>query len=124
MYAKICDSMTYQNNKSTKSKRISLSLSEEELSKWSFFNTRESLSAFIREAVNFYIQTLENEKADLKPLHEIIDKNHAQIEKIEGDLLEIQAVLAKHNILLETDGLERRIIEFIKKRSDSDFVPL
>ena len=111
----ICDSMTYQRNQPTKSKRISLTLSEEELTQWGFFNTRESLSAFIREAVNFYIQTLEKEQADLKPMQDTIDKNHTRIEKIEGDLLEIQAVLAKHNILLETDVLERRIIDFITK---------
>jgi len=110
--------MTYQRNQPTKSKRISFTLSEEEFEHWTDANTRESFSAFIRDAVNNYITIQENEPNDLRPLQDTIQKNHARIEKIEGDLLEIQAVLAKHNILLETDVWERRINDFIKKRSD------
>ena len=118
MYVKICDNMTSLSKHSNRTKRISLTLSEEELAHWSFFNTQANLSAFIREAVNSYITSRENEAADLKSIREDLSKNHSRMDKIEGDLLEIQAELAKHNILLESDVLERRIIDFIANKSE------
>ncbi len=89
--------MTEIQKKNRIKKRISLAISEEELNKWELNNRRESLSAFIREAVNEYIK-IRNPGQYSNLMDELLQQNFEQsdhIEKIERDLIEIRAAIAK-----------------------------
>ncbi|UYP47405.1 hypothetical protein NEF87_003690 [Candidatus Lokiarchaeum ossiferum] len=96
----VCDSMT-------SSKRISITVSEKELTLWNEVNPRESLSAFIREAVNEYvkIQTPEQKMSlfdfFLKQNDEFsqIKKKLIHLERIEGELIDLTAAMAKFDMI-------------------------
>ncbi len=99
-------------------KRISLAISEEELTKWELNNKRESLSAFIREAVNEYIK-IRNPGQYSNLMDELLQQNIEQsdhIEKIERDLIEIRAAIAKKDIIPDSDQMENQILNYIKRK--------
>ena len=99
-------------------KRISLAISEEELTKWELNNKRESLSAFIREAVNEYIK-IRNPGQYSNLMDELLQQNVEQsdhIEKIERDLIEIRAAIAKKDIIPDSDQMENQILNYIKRK--------
>ena len=93
-------------------KRISISVSEEELAIWSKINHRESLSAFIREAVNEYvkIQTPERKMSILDLILEQrsdfsnIREKLSRLERIEGELIDLTADLAKFDMIDIVEG--------------------
>ncbi len=105
--------MTSLKNSLKRSERISLTLSVEELAQWQFYNNRESLSAFIRDAVNNYIEQREDSRDKELAVKEKIDQNFRSIQKIEEDLIEIQVALAKKDILpeIEFDTQMHRFLE-------------
>ena len=105
--------MSLSNSKKTQ--RISITVSEEELAQWRFFNNRESLSAFIRESVQSHINYLESGKQEDKKLEKRIDTNTDHILRIEEDLIEIQMALAKRDIIPEFES-NTRIQQFIEDR--------
>jgi len=99
-------------------KRISLAISEEELTKWELNNKRDSLSAFIREAVNEYIK-IRNPGQYSNLMDELLQQNSEQsdhIEKIERDLIEIRAAIAKKDIIPDSDEMENQILNYIKRK--------
>ena len=94
-------------------------------------NYRESLSAFIREAVNEYIkirepkhisnllEIIQDQKQLLHQYHEQTD----HIEKIERDLIEIRAAIAKKDIIPDSDEMENQILNYIKRKyKDRTFI--
>ena len=106
--------MKYEKN-STKNQRISITVSEEELTQWRFFNNRESLSAFIREAVQSHINYMDSGKKEDKKLEKRIETNKDRILRIEEDLIEIQMALAKRDIIPEFES-NTRIQQFVEDR--------
>ena len=103
-------------------KRISLAISEEELTKWELNNKRDSLSAFIREAVNEYIK-IRNPGQYSNLMDELLQQNSEQsdhIEKIERDLIEIRAAIAKKDIIPDTDEMENQILNYIKSKLEKE----
>lgn len=119
-YDIVVNNMSKIRSSSTRTERISLSLSPEELAQWKFFNNKESLSAFIRTAVHAYIKKLEHNPTELTKIQQnisiiqtITENNINSIQKIEEDLLDIQVALAKHDILpeLETDLQLKRFLD-------------
>lgn len=84
-----------------RTERISLSLTPEELAQWKFFNNKSSLSAFIRDAVEEYIEKLDHRQKRITKIESVAENNAKNIQKIEEDLIEIQVALAKHEILPE-----------------------
>ena len=121
--------MTEKNLKIKNKKRISLALSDEELSKWELNNNRESLSAFIREAVNEYIKIrspkqysnlLDIIQEQKQLLHQSNDQSE-HIEKIERDLIEIRAAIAKKDIIPDSDEMENQILNYIKRKYKDRF---
>ncbi len=99
-------------------KRISLAISEEDLTKWELNNKRESLSAFIREAVNEYIK-IRNPGQYSNLMDELLQQNSKlsdHIEKIEQDLIEIRAAIAKKDIIPDSDQMENQILNYIKRK--------
>ena len=123
--------MTEIQKKNKIEKRISIALSDEELSNWKLNNYRESLSAFIREAVNEYIKI--REPKHISNLLEIIQdqkqllaqfyEHSERIEKIQHDLIEtqrdlieIRAAIAKKNIIPDSDEMENQILSYIKRK--------
>ena len=130
-YEIVCDNMTEIHKKNKIEKRISIALSDEELSNWKLNNYRESLSAFIREAVNEYIkirepkhisnllEIIQDQKQLLHQYHEQTD----HIEKIERDLIEIRAAIAKKDIIPDSDEMENQILNYIKRKyKDRTFI--
>ncbi|MHA1720246.1 MAG: hypothetical protein ACTSWX_10390 [Promethearchaeota archaeon] len=116
--------MTELKKKEKNKKRISLAISEDELNLWELSNNRESLSAFIREAVNEYIK-IRNPRQysnlldiiyEQRQLIEQYQEQAEHIEKIERDLIEIQAAIAKKDIIPDSDEMENQIINYIKRR--------
>ena len=110
--------MTEFQKKNRIKKRISLAISEEELTKWELNNNRESLSAFIREAVNEYIK-IRNPGQFSNLMDELLQQNSEQsdhIEKIERDLIEIRAAIAKKDIIPDSDQMENQILNYIKRK--------
>ncbi len=103
----VCESMQLVCDNMTKTRRISITVSEEELTHWSHVNPRESLSAFIREAVNEYvkIQTPERKMSlfdfFLKQNDEFsqIKKKLLHLERIEGELIDLTAAMAKFDMI-------------------------
>lgn len=104
--------MTIQKSRSNLSKRISITISPEELIQWNFFRENESLSSFIRKAVNTFIENLNQTIQNREKINERISYNSETIQKIEEDLIEIQIALAKHDILpdIEVDSQIRHFI--------------
>ena len=103
-------------------KRISLAISEEDLTKWELNNKRESLSAFIREAVNEYIK-IRNPGQYSNLMDEILQQNSKlsdHIEKIERDLIEIRAAIAKKDIIPDSDQMENQILNYIKRKLEKE----
>ncbi|QEE15461.1 hypothetical protein DSAG12_01287 [Promethearchaeum syntrophicum] len=110
--------MTEIQKKNRIKKRISLAISEEELTRWELNNNRESLSAFIREAVNEYIK-IRNPGQYSNLMDELLQQNSEQsdhIEKIERDLIEIRAAIAKKDIIPDSDQMENQILNYIKRK--------
>ncbi|MHA1474062.1 MAG: hypothetical protein ACTSRX_04910 [Promethearchaeota archaeon] len=121
--------MTNKNLKSKNKKRISIALSEEELNKWELNNNRESLSAFIREAVSEYIKIREPKhysnlldiiQEQKQLLHQYREQTE-HIEKIERDLIEIRAAIAKKDIIPDSDEMENQILNYIKRKYKDRF---
>ena len=116
--------MTEIQKKDRIKRRISLAISEEELKKWELFNKRESLSAFIREAVNEYIKirdpgqysNLMDVMYKQKQLLQHYSEHEEHIEKIERDLIEIRAAIAKKDIIPDSDEMENQILNYIKRK--------
>jgi hypothetical protein len=89
------------------SKRISITVSNKELDLWKSVNHRESLSAFIREVVNKFVKIktpdkeisfydyLQNHDKELIQLK----KRLSHLERIEGDLIDLAAVLANKEMI-------------------------
>ena len=103
-------------------KRISLAISEGELIKWELNNKRDSLSAFIREAVNEYIK-IRNPGQYSNLMDELLQQNSKQserIEKIERDLIEIRAAIAKRDIIPDSDQIENQILNYIKRKLEKE----
>ena len=123
-YEIICDNMTNNNEKNINKRRISIALSDEELSNWEINNNRESLSAFIREAVNEYIKIRDPKQysnlldiiQEQKRLLYQFDEHSDHIEKIQRDLLEIRAAIAKKDIIPDSDEMENQILNYIKRK--------
>jgi hypothetical protein len=90
-----------------KIKRISITITEEEYEQWKKADSMQNLSSFIREAVNEYVKIQEPSKktslSDLYLEHQIalmdIQKKLGKLEKIEGELVDIGAALAKFDLL-------------------------
>ncbi len=88
-------------------KRISITLSKEEYNRWISFNYDGNLSKFIRDAVNEYIKIQKpenqqtvfdlflNQQIELKKIKDKLD----HLDKIEGDLIDITAALAKFDMI-------------------------
>ena len=121
--------MTEKNKKNLSKRRISIALSDEELNRWELNNNRESLSAFIREAVNEYIKIrdpkqysnlLDIIQEQKHLLHQYNDQSE-HIEKIERDLIEIQAAIAKKDIIPDSDEMENQILNYIKRKYKDRF---
>lgn len=117
------------NKKYLNRKRISIALSEEELNRWELNNNRESLSAFIREAVSEYIKIREPKQysnlLDIIQeqkllLHQYKDQSD-HIEKIERDLIEIRAAIAKKDIIPDSDEMENQILNYIRRKYKDRF---
>ena len=114
------------SHQAKKSKRISITISEDELYRWEAVNYENSLSAFIRKAVNEYIKIQEPEKERsifdvfLDQQTGIRDIKNSLVQ-IENDLFDITATLAQKNILPESEEKinEARIIQFINERLQS-----
>jgi len=135
-YDIICDNMTENNKKNLNKNRISISLSDEELIRWKLNNHRESLSAFIREAVNEFIKfrepknlsnlldIIQDQKKLLHQFHdhsEYIEKNHGDLIEIQRDLIEIRAAIAKKDIIPDSDEMENQILIYIKRKYKDRF---
>ena len=99
----------------SKAHRITITVSEEILAQWQFFNNRESLSAFIRDALDAYISEMDKSKQKSETFNHLVQRNAQQIQRIEEDLIEIQAVLAKNEIIPDLES-DTRIIQFIEQR--------
>ncbi|MHA1584553.1 MAG: hypothetical protein ACTSVU_06685 [Promethearchaeota archaeon] len=102
---------------SSKTKRITITVPEIDLIQWNFMNNQISLSAFIRDAVNQYILELNNENEQNTDISKKVENNRRKISKIEVDLIEIQAAMAKRNIIPEYEQLEARIMDFINQKT-------
>lgn len=86
----------YDQNK-RKYDRITITVSPEEKEIWEKANKRDSLSDFIREAVNEYVKLLEpNQQTTIT---ELILEQKSRLERIEGDLLDIFAAMAQSRII-------------------------
>ena len=135
-YDIICDNMTENIKKNLNKNRISISLSDEELRRWKLNNHRESLSAFIREAVNEFIKFREPKNLSnlldiiqdqKKLLHQFynhsenIEKNQRDLIEIQRDLIEIRAAIAKKDIIPDSDEMENQILDYIKRRYKDRF---
>ena len=113
--------LEYQAKKRVKrTKRISITVSEEELTLWHQFCTQDNLSAYIRNSVNYMIQIQKEQRIEdalhqnqLTEIREFSQKNLHSIQKIEEDLIEIQVALAKNDIIpdLEIDAQIRRYLD-------------
>ena len=128
--------MTENIKKNLNKNRISISLSDEELRRWKLNNHRESLSAFIREAVNEFIKFREPKNLSnlldiiqdqKKLLHQFynhsenIEKNQRDLIEIQRDLIEIRAAIAKKDIIPDSDEMENQILDYIKRRYKDRF---
>ena len=128
-YEIICGNMTTNIKKNLNKKRISIALSEEELNRWELNNNRESLSAFIREAVSEYIKIREPKQysnlldiiQEQKQLLHQYNEQSEHIEKIERDLIEIRAAIAKKDIIPDSDEMENQILNYIKRKYKDRF---
>ncbi len=106
-----------------KSRRISITVSDDELYQWEAANYGDSLSAFIRKAVNEYIKIQEPQR-ERSIFDAFLDQQtgirdiKASLTHIENDLFDITASLARKNILPETEEkiIDARILEFINGR--------
>ena len=123
--------MTDNIKKVINKKRISIALSEEDLNRWELNNNRESLSAFIREAVNEYIKIREPKQYSnlldiIQEQKQLLHQYHEQtdhIEKIKRDLIEIRAAIAKKDISPDSDVMENQILNYIKQKyKDRTFI--
>ena len=109
--------------KAIKSRRISITVSEEDLYQWEAVNYENSLSAFIRKAVNEYIK-IQEPKRERSIFDVFLDQQtgirdiKASLTHIEKDLFDITASLAQKNILPETEEkiIDARILEYINER--------
>ena len=128
-YEIVCDNMTNKKIKIRNKKRISIAVSDEELNRWELNNNRESLSAFIREAVSEYIKIrspkqysnlLEIIQEQKQLLYKFNDQSE-HIEKIERDLIEIRAAIAKKDIIPDSDEMENQILNYIKRKYKDRF---
>jgi len=128
-YEIICDNMTENNKKKFNKRRISIALSDEDLNRWELNNNRESLSAFIREAVSEYIKIREPKQysnlldiiQEQKQLLHQYNEQSEHIEKIERDLIEIRAAIAKKDIIPDSDEMENQILNYIKRKYKDRF---
>lgn len=99
--------MPKRKHPSIKKTRISITISEDEYNQWTKADHHQNLSMFIRDAVNEYVKFQEpSKKASLSELylgHQIalldIQKKLERLEKIEGELVDIGAALAKFDLL-------------------------
>jgi len=103
-----------------KSRRISITVPEDDLELWERADSRKNLSAFIREAVNEYIKIQDPDRKrtifDLfieqrQGLEQIFQK----LGRIEGDLFEVTAAMAQKDIYPEPEKkiIEKRILDYI-----------
>jgi len=97
----------------TASRRISITVSNEELEQWIQADKRANLSAFIREAVNEYVKI--QEPARRRTVFDLfveqrqgLDQIYQALGRMESDLFEITAAIAQKDIIPEP---EKRIIE-------------
>ena len=91
--------------------RVSITVSKEELERWEAANNRESLSAFIRDAVNEYVKIQEPKKqntlfdlfleqrAQFKTIQEKLER----LESIEGDIIDLSAAMAKFDFIVPVE---------------------
>ena len=77
--------------------RISISLSKRDLELWTSTKGDLSLSAFVRKAVNEYIKI--QEPGMQSTIFDLIVNQRIQFEKIENDLLDITAALARVDLI-------------------------
>ncbi|MBA7576383.1 hypothetical protein ES708_18223 [subsurface metagenome] len=88
-----------------------------------------SKAAFIREAVGEYIKIrdpkqysnlLDIIQEQKQLLHQYKDQSE-HIEKIERDLIEIRAAIAKKDIIPDSDEMENQILNYIKRKYKDRF---
>ena len=87
----------------TRGVRISITVSEDDLEKWKAVNKRDTLSAFIREAVNEYVKIQEPARQvsvfdvflEQKDQFRQIQDKLTSLAKIEGDLIDLTAAMAR-----------------------------
>lgn len=114
-------------SKKRKNCRISITISQEDLDKWDQYNSYESLSAFIRNAVNDYIKIQDPKKKQtffdlfLEQQSGMRDIKES-LTNIEGDLFEITASLAKKNIFPEPEKniVDQRIIAYLNEQINQE----
>jgi hypothetical protein len=101
---------SFSNKKSPQknTQRISITVPESELQVWKLSNNRESLSAFIRDAVNEYvkIQKPDNKTSlydlfiEQKSQYRDIQQKLTRLERIEGDILDLSAAMAELDMIV------------------------
>ena len=83
--------------------RISISLSEEELDEWNTYRVTDTMSGFIRNAVNEYIKGYQPEDDIIGQLRIRMEKMEQDFTRktnsIEGDLIDLTATMAKFGMI-------------------------
>ncbi|WP_371802941.1 hypothetical protein [Candidatus Lokiarchaeum ossiferum] len=80
-----------------RSKRISISVSDEELAHWNQIKGNYTLSAFIREAVNEFAKIQKPERQ--MSLFDFFLKQNDELSQIKGELIDITAAMAKFEMI-------------------------
>lgn len=96
----------------TKTKRISITASAEELNLWNKMRGNNSLSAFIREAANEFSKIQKPERQ--MSLFDFFLKQNDELSQIKGELIDITAAMAKFEMIDIKDDqweIKRKAIE-------------
>jgi hypothetical protein len=114
----------------SRAERVTITVSREELDHWRSYNNRESLSAFIRDAMDFYVNEIEKDKQESEEFSKLIEKNSSQIQRIKENLIGVQAVLTEHKIIpsieknsTQIQRIEEDLIEIQAALAEHEIIP-